>query len=88
MPLLGTVTYADDVPSAPVARSNGAQRLRALHGALTLPRPVSDAIAEAGGPVLLVDDFTDTGWTIAVAARLLLRAGAQRVLPLVLAVQG
>ena len=46
------------------------------------------ALAEAAGPVLLVDDFTETGWTLAVAARLLRRAGAQGVLPLVLAVQG
>jgi len=88
IPLLGTVTYAEG--TAPVAppRSNGAQRLRALHGALTLPRPVAQAVADANGPVLLVDDFTDTGWTLAVAARLIREAGAERVLPLVLAVQG
>jgi ATP-dependent DNA helicase RecQ len=35
-----------------------------------------------------VDDFTETGWTLAVAARMLRQAGAQGVLPLVLAVQG
>jgi ATP-dependent DNA helicase RecQ len=34
-----------------------------------------------------VDDFTDSGWTLAVAARLLRRAGAPGVLPLVLAQQ-
>ncbi|QPP06174.1 RecQ family ATP-dependent DNA helicase [Streptomyces bathyalis] len=88
MPLLGTVTYAEGAPHGGLARSNGAQRLRALHGALTLPEPLAAAVAKANGPVLLVDDFTDTGWTLAVAARLLLRAGAQGVLPLVLAVQG
>jgi ATP-dependent DNA helicase RecQ len=38
--------------------------------------------------VLLVDDFTETGWTLAVAARILRRAGAQGVMPLVLAMQG
>jgi ATP-dependent DNA helicase RecQ len=37
--------------------------------------------------VLLVDDATETGWTLAVAARMLRRSGAQGVLPLVLAVQ-
>ncbi|NLU73787.1 RecQ family ATP-dependent DNA helicase [Streptomyces sp. HNM0575] len=88
MPLLGTVTYAEDAPPVAPARSNGAQRLRTLHGALTLPAPLSETLAEAGGPVLLVDDFAETGWTLSVAARLLLRAGAHRVLPLVLAVQG
>jgi ATP-dependent DNA helicase RecQ len=88
MPFLGTVSYAhDELPASP-PRSNGAQRLRALHGALILPEPLADAVADASGPVLLVDDFTDTGWTLAVAARLLREAGAERVLPLVLAVQG
>jgi ATP-dependent DNA helicase RecQ len=37
--------------------------------------------------VLLVDDMTETGWTLAVAARMLRRAGAEGVLPLVLAMQ-
>ncbi|SCK50003.1 RecQ family ATP-dependent DNA helicase [Streptomyces sp. WMMB 322] len=88
MPLLGTVAYEAGGPHGAPARSNGAQRLRALHGSLTLPGPLSAAVADAGGPVLLVDDFADTGWTLAVAARLLLQAGASGVLPLVLAVQG
>jgi ATP-dependent DNA helicase RecQ len=35
--------------------------------------------------VLLVDDRTVTGWTLAVAARQLRLAGAVTVLPLVLA---
>ena len=38
-----------------------------------------------GASVVLVDDWTDSGWTLAVAARLLLRAGAARVHPFVLA---
>jgi ATP-dependent DNA helicase RecQ len=40
----------------------------------------------AGRTVLLVDDFTDSGWTLTVAARALRRAGAAAVYPLVLAV--
>lgn len=40
------------------------------------------------GPVLLVDDVVDSGWTMTVAARALRRAGAPEVLPLVLAVAG
>ncbi|MFG2607022.1 RecQ family ATP-dependent DNA helicase [Streptomyces sp. NPDC048514] len=86
LPLLGSVDYAEEAPRMP--RSNSAQRLKALDGSLAVPPALASALAEAGGPVLLVDDFTETGWTLAVAARLLRRAGAQGVLPLVLAVQG
>ncbi len=86
LPLLGSVEYAGDTPR--VHRSNSAQRLKALDGALTVPPALAAALAAAEGPVLLVDDFTETGWTLAVAARLLRRSGARGVLPLVLAVQG
>ncbi len=88
IPLLGTVEYADEAVDTRVPRTNSAQRLRALHGALTVPGSVAESVAARGGPVLLVDDFTETGWTLAVAARLLRRAGATGVMPLVLAVQG
>ncbi|TQM33888.1 RecQ family ATP-dependent DNA helicase [Microbacterium kyungheense] len=40
------------------------------------------------GPVLLVDDRVDSGWTLTVAARELRRAGASAVLPFVLALRG
>ncbi|MYX95028.1 RecQ family ATP-dependent DNA helicase [Streptomyces sp. SID486] len=86
LPLLGSVEYAGDAPRSP--RSNSAQRLKALDGALTVPPALASALGAADGPVLLVDDFTETGWTLAITARLLRRAGARGVLPLVLAVQG
>ncbi|MEV5802902.1 RecQ family ATP-dependent DNA helicase [Streptomyces collinus] len=86
LPLLGSVAYAGDASRVP--RSNSAQRLKALDGALTVPPDLAAALAEARGAVLLVDDFTETGWTLAVASRLLRRGGASAVLPLVLAVQG
>ncbi|GHH88118.1 ATP-dependent DNA helicase RecQ [Streptomyces sulfonofaciens] len=70
-----------------IPRSNSAQRLKALEGALVLPPSLSTAVEQASGPVLLVDDYTETGWTLAIAARVLRRAGAGEVLPLVLAVQ-
>ena len=38
------------------------------------------------GPVLVVDDRIETGWTMTVAARLLREAGASGALPLALAV--
>ncbi|MFF6912313.1 RecQ family ATP-dependent DNA helicase [Streptomyces sp. NPDC012466] len=84
--LLGAVEYTGD--AHPGSRSNSAQRLKALDGALTVPPALASALSEAQGPVLLLDDYTETGWTLAVAARMLRRSGAQGVLPLVLAVQG
>ncbi|MCQ4214030.1 RecQ family ATP-dependent DNA helicase [Streptomyces longispororuber] len=88
MPLLGRVDYVPGSDTAHIPRSNSAQRLRALDGTLTLSAELVEELARADGPVLLVDDFTETGWTMAMAARLLRRAGAKGVLPLVLAVQG
>lgn len=86
LPLLGSLEYAGEGSS--VSRSNSAQRLKALDGALNVSADLALALSENPGPVLLVDDFTETGWTLAVAARMLRRAGAQGVMPLVLAVQG
>ncbi|WP_437041390.1 RecQ family ATP-dependent DNA helicase [Streptomyces sp. enrichment culture] len=86
LPLLGAVEYTGETHPGP--RSNSAQRLKALDGTLTVPEALAAVLAQAQGPVLLVDDYTETGWTLAVAARLLRRSGAQGVLPLVLAVQG
>ncbi|MEU6393449.1 RecQ family ATP-dependent DNA helicase [Streptomyces sp. NPDC046939] len=88
MPVLGRIEYAPGSDTGPIPRSNSAQRLRALDGTLTVPPELAEAVTRAGGPVLLVDDYTETGWTLAMAARLLRRAGATGVLPLVLAVQG
>ncbi|MFF2024159.1 DEAD/DEAH box helicase [Streptomyces sp. NPDC058171] len=88
LPLLGGIEYAPGHEPARTPRSNSAQRLKVLDGALHLPTDLSLAVKAADGPVLLVDDQTDTGWTLAVAARLLRRAGAAEVLPLVLALPG
>ncbi|MBO8190221.1 DEAD/DEAH box helicase [Streptomyces oryzae] len=88
IPLLGALTCADEFGMLNAARSNGAQRLRAVHEALKLPPELAGSLNALEGPVLLVDDYTDTGWTLAVAARMLRRAGAKEVLPLVLATEG
>ncbi|MFF2652767.1 RecQ family ATP-dependent DNA helicase [Streptomyces sp. NPDC058045] len=87
LPLLGTIEYADDGGTVHAPRSNSAQRLKALSGALVVPTELAATLKSIDGPVLLVDDFTDSGWTIAMASRLLRGAGANGVLPLVLAVQ-
>ncbi|WBB79091.1 DEAD/DEAH box helicase [Micromonospora sp. WMMD882] len=69
-------------------RGNSAQRVRALHDAFTVPADLADALAGLAGPVLLVDDLVDSGWTMAIVARLLRRHGAPDVLPLALAIAG
>jgi ATP-dependent DNA helicase RecQ len=83
LPYLGAI--AADGPAA-ARQHNSAQRLRAVTQALSLPTDVAAAIATADGPILLVDDLIDTGWTMTVATRLLREAGAPAVLPLALAV--
>ncbi|MEU6933199.1 RecQ family ATP-dependent DNA helicase [Streptomyces sp. NPDC046374] len=88
MPLLGTVEYAPEAADLRISRTNSAQRVVGLQRALVVPDDLAERLASAGGPVLLVDDLSDSGWTLAVAARLLRRAGAEGVFPLVLAVQG
>ncbi|GAA2258553.1 MULTISPECIES: RecQ family ATP-dependent DNA helicase [Kitasatospora] len=86
LPLLGRLEYVSGrPPHGP--RSNSAQRLNTLAGTLVVPVGLSSALAAAPGPVLLIDDLVDSGWTVTVAARLLRQAGASAVLPLVLAVQ-
>ncbi|MFC4912650.1 RecQ family ATP-dependent DNA helicase [Actinomadura gamaensis] len=67
-------------------RHNSAQRLRTVWDALTVPAELAAAVSRTPGPILLVDDRIDTGWTMTVAARLLRQAGAPAVLPLALAV--
>jgi len=83
LPLLGTLERVHDEPPG-AGLSNSAQRLRAVHGALSVPA----GLAFDGGPVLLVDDVVGSGWTLTEAARLLREAGSGPVLPLVLAVDG
>ncbi|NEC69877.1 RecQ family ATP-dependent DNA helicase [Streptomyces sp. SID9727] len=87
MPLLGSVSLAPDADAVRISQTNSAQRVRALHERLVVTPDLTDALAGVDGPILLVDDLSDTGWTLAVAARLLRRAGAEAVFPLVLAVQ-
>ena len=64
---------------------NSAHRLHAVWHRFTVPAPLSAGLTRLSGPVLLVDDLVDTGWTLTVAAKLLREAGAPAVLPLVLA---
>lgn len=78
---LGVLRYAPE--RRPVTASNSAYRVAALHRSWSAPD--SDPIRAAGGPVLLVDDLADTGWTLTMAARVVRAAGAPEVLPFALA---
>ncbi|MFI6346214.1 RecQ family ATP-dependent DNA helicase [Streptomyces sp. NPDC050560] len=85
LPCLGTLAHTGPDGAHTVRRSNSAQRVRALSDAFAVPEELAAALTGAPGPVLLVDDYTESGWTLAIAARLLRRAGAEGVLPLALA---
>jgi ATP-dependent DNA helicase RecQ len=62
--------------------------VRELYDTFQVPGPLAARLGGLGGPVLLVDDLVDTGWTMALVARELRRAGAPAVLPLALALAG
>jgi ATP-dependent DNA helicase RecQ len=81
---VGAVAYARPGGVGP-RRHNSAQRLASVLAALEVPPATGEALAGLEGPVLLVDDYTDTGWSLTAAAALLRRAGADAVLPLTLA---
>jgi ATP-dependent DNA helicase RecQ len=85
LPYLGPLGHAGSGPASSGRQSNSAQRLHAVWDRFTVPDPVAAAVTDLPGPVLLVDDLIDTGWTLTVAAMRLRAAGATGVLPLVLA---
>ena len=81
---LGALGYATPDGPGP-RRHNSAQRLASLWHAIIVPEELRVALKASDGPVLLVDDQIDTGWTMTVAVALLRDAGAPAVLPLALA---
>ena len=83
--LLGALAYAHGGPTG-ARGGNSAHRLAAVWDRIVVPADVDAALAGVDGPVLLVDDLADSRWTLTVAARALRRAGADEVLPLVLAI--
>jgi ATP-dependent DNA helicase RecQ len=85
LPLLGSVQYTRAGGAGP---GNSAQRVRALHDAFAVPAALAERLAGLDGPVLLVDELIDSGWTAAIAGRLLRQAGAPDVLPFALALGG
>ncbi|AQA25477.1 ATP-dependent DNA helicase, RecQ family protein [Rhodococcus sp. MTM3W5.2] len=75
---LGVLTRNPERP--PVSAANSAYRVAGLTGAWLAPD-----LRDADGPILLLDDLADTGWTLTMAARELRAAGAPAVLPFALA---
>jgi ATP-dependent DNA helicase RecQ len=88
IPHLGGLGYLAGAqsPRSVDHQHNSAQRLAAVWHELTLPEEVAAAAGRLEGPVLLVDDRVETGWTMTVATLLLRQAGAPAVLPLALAI--
>ncbi|MDA8370531.1 MAG: RecQ family ATP-dependent DNA helicase [Nocardiopsaceae bacterium] len=84
---VGTLDYTRPDGVGP-RRHNSAQRLASVWRALVVGEQVAAELAGISGPVLLVDDYTDTGWSLTVAARLLREVGAPEVLPFALATRG
>jgi ATP-dependent DNA helicase RecQ len=82
LPLLG---HIESVGSAQ-RKVNSAQRLAQVWHALRVGPELADRLSTVDGPVLVVDDLVDTGWTMTAAAKLLRDAGAPAVLPFALAV--
>lgn len=74
---LGVLQYA--AGHRPVTAANSAYRVAGLRDAWEPPAGIES------GPVLLVDDLTDTGWTLTMAARVVRTAGASAVLPFAIA---
>ena len=63
---------------------NSAQRLAVVDRRLELELSDGARAGLAGRTLLLVDDYTDSGWTLTLAARLLRQAGAVAVHPFTL----
>jgi ATP-dependent DNA helicase RecQ len=77
---LGALDLVGDGPSGEPG-GNSAYRLAGVWSAFAVGLQIP------AGPILLVDDLADSRWTLTVAARLLLKAGATSVLPFALALR-
>ncbi|MHA6668585.1 RecQ family ATP-dependent DNA helicase [Homoserinimonas sp. A447] len=87
LPHLGSLEHAGGGPSGEPG-GNSAYRLAAVWDRFAVPQDLADDIRTLERPVLLIDDLVDSRWTMTVAARTLLQAGAPAVLPFALAVRG
>lgn len=79
LPFVGVLERAADRPPQ-IEMQNSPHQAANVAGAFTLGEP------PLPGPVLLVDDLVDSGWTLTEAGRLLSRRASGPVYPVVLAV--
>lgn len=73
---------------APRTTANSVYRLAAVADAFAVGPELAAALTQQRGPILLVDDFVDSRWSLTAAGRALRRAGADAVLPFALALVG
>ncbi|MEU5847800.1 RecQ family ATP-dependent DNA helicase [Saccharopolyspora shandongensis] len=83
LPLLGEVLTNPN--TTPRRATNSAQRVASLWQQFKVPEDLAAKLSTLDGPVLLMDDYAETGWTVTVVSRLLRQAGAPAVLPFTLA---
>ena len=79
----GTLRRDPTAPTRDPGGTNSPTRLRQVLGTFT-----ADFTVPPHSTILLVDDLRDSGWTLTETAALLRDAGADRVYPLVLALDG
>ncbi|MBX7556783.1 DEAD/DEAH box helicase, partial [Streptomyces sp. tea 10] len=88
LPFWGSLELNPDVPRGSHG-GNSAYRLAEVWDRFLVPEPLAEQLGRAPrASVLLVDDLVDSRWSLTVAARQLRLAGADAVLPFVLAAQG
>ncbi|KUF06907.1 ATP-dependent DNA helicase RecQ [Leucobacter sp. G161] len=87
LPLLGTLDFDLARPAAGPG-GNSAFRLASVWDRWSVSPELAATVSRAPGPLLLVDDFVDSRWSLTVASRTLKLAGAPAVLPFALASVG
>ncbi|WP_323960237.1 RecQ family ATP-dependent DNA helicase [Arthrobacter sp. JZ12] len=86
IPYLGALQLPHGWPAGG-SGGNSAFRLAAVWDRFEVPGEGKSWFQANPGPVLLVDDLADSRWSLTVAGRSLRQAGAQQVLPFVLALK-
>ncbi|WP_130416826.1 RecQ family ATP-dependent DNA helicase [Xylanimonas ulmi] len=87
VPLIGAVGPVAGHEAPDRHDVNSAMRLAGVVRRLELQLSEPALRGLPGRAVLLVDDWTESGWTLTVAARLLRQAGARQVFPFVLGIR-
>jgi ATP-dependent DNA helicase RecQ len=86
LPFLGSLDLVEGGPTGDPG-GNSAFRLAGVWGRFAVGPQLRERLRGIPGPVLLVDDFVDSRWTLTCSAALLREAGAPAVLPLALALE-